>query len=417
MEKRISTMKEFNLNKDGLYLVAVSGGPDSMALLNMLYEQGFNVVVTHVNYHTRKESSYEEEMVKEYCHKRDIPFYIKSASTCPKRRNFEAWAREERYSFFKEIYLNIKASSLLVAHHKDDFVETYLMQKKRKAIYSYYGIKEETTIYSMLVKRVLLDYRKKDLEKYCLDNNVPYSIDVTNLLDVHTRNKIRHEIVEKLTDDECNKIILEAHNINEERKKIVESIAPFLEKDVIEIKEFLSFSKEMQDAFLYNFLIKKEEKLINKLSYLRLCEIKNIINSSKPNLKMELVGDLFLVKEYDKVFIKRLQEEKTYSYLIESPSVVDKDEFYIDLTIDTSFIKIYPSSYPLTLRNALKDDVVGFGGIHKKVNRILIDAKVPVSKRKSYPILVDNEGKVVYIPLFTSEEQKSIATKLKVVIK
>ena len=71
----------------------------------------------------------------------------------------------------------------------------------------------------------------------------------------------------------------------------------------------------------------------------------------------------------------------------------------------------------IDIKNYLKCIVVGFGGIHKKVNRILIDAKVPVSKRKSYPILVDNEGKVVYIPLFTSEEQKSIATKLKVVIK
>ena len=150
-------MQYENKNK---YVVAVSGGTDSMALLSMMLEKKCSLVVAFVNYHTRKESDKEEDMVKSFCALHNVKCYVKDAYSSSKKGNFEAWARDVRYAFFKEVYTKEKASSLIVAHHKDDLIETYLMQKKRGAIVSYYGIKETTTINAMKVARPLLSYRK-----------------------------------------------------------------------------------------------------------------------------------------------------------------------------------------------------------------------------------------------------------------
>ena len=97
--------------------------------------------------------------------------------------------------------------------------------------------------------------------------------------------------------------------------------------------------------------------------------------------------------------------------------VLDTKEFYVDLTKDTSPLNIYSYSYPLTIRNVKRGDVVKFGEIYKKVNRILIDEKIPSEKRKKYPVIIDKNGNIVYIPLYRSINQKVIANKLSFVVK
>ena len=94
--------EEFNYDKNKVYVIGVSGGPDSMALLHMLIKQKYNLIVCNVNYNTRKESSLEQEMVKKYCLERNIAFEGISVNYSKLEGNFEAWARDIRYQFFKE---------------------------------------------------------------------------------------------------------------------------------------------------------------------------------------------------------------------------------------------------------------------------------------------------------------------------
>ena len=84
---------------------------------------------------------------------------------------------------------------------------------------------------------------------------------------------------------------------------------------------------------------------------------------------------------------------------------------------DLTPLKIFKESYPLTIRNAKNGDEVAFGEVKKRINRILIDEKIPKSLRNKYPIIIDCQNKVVYIPLYRSNRQKDIANKLKFVIK
>ena len=92
-----------NYNLDDTYIVACSGGPDSMALLDMLYKANFKIIVCHVNYKTRDESDSEEQLVRRYCEKNDLKLFVDYFDNVYKG-SFEVAARVFRYSFFKKIY-------------------------------------------------------------------------------------------------------------------------------------------------------------------------------------------------------------------------------------------------------------------------------------------------------------------------
>ena len=159
-------MNEFNkypLNKQ--YLVAVSTGPDSMALLHKLLSNNFKVIVCFVNYHHRTNSDDEEILIKEFCNQYKCPLEIHSCYYKESYGNFENWAREERYQFFEKISKKYNVEKCFVGHHLDDVLETYLMQKQRGYI-SYYGLKEEVNIKNVNIVRPLLNLSIKEKKQW-----------------------------------------------------------------------------------------------------------------------------------------------------------------------------------------------------------------------------------------------------------
>jgi len=137
-------MKPFlNLNlldKEKTYIVAVSFGPDSMALLHLLQQEHFKIEVAHVNYHLRKESDLEQSQLEQYCLQHDVPLHVLDVSSFPKG-NLQEQARKIRYDFFKELAATLQAEGILTAHHQDDDLETAIMQHQRSMLYEYFGIR------------------------------------------------------------------------------------------------------------------------------------------------------------------------------------------------------------------------------------------------------------------------------------
>jgi len=177
-------------------LVAVSGGSDSMALLDMLYKQNKKLIVCHVNYNVRESAFRDESIVENYCKERDIKLEVLKGFEYQKSEgNFENWARVIRYNFFKEIYKKYDCDYLYVGHNLDDLLETYFIQKERNSKCDFFGLKEESFIYEMKVKRILLDYSKEELKIYCENNNIEYGIDETNFDETYLRNNIRHNVM------------------------------------------------------------------------------------------------------------------------------------------------------------------------------------------------------------------------------
>ena len=127
------------LVKNRLYILAVSGGPDSIFLLEKMRYEGYNLVVAHVNYKKRKSSDYDEKLVRNYCQKYSLPceVYQFQGSEYNFIRNFQDKARQVRYNFFQKLTDKYQTKYIVVAHHLDDHLETYLLQKQRKSLIEY----------------------------------------------------------------------------------------------------------------------------------------------------------------------------------------------------------------------------------------------------------------------------------------
>jgi tRNA(Ile)-lysidine synthase len=356
-------------------------------------------------------------MVKKYCYDRRINFETIDVLYYQKYGNFEAWARDVRYTFFKEIAVKYSAEAVFVAHHLDDLLETYLIQKRRRNIVKYYGLKEETNLLGIKIIRPLLSLDKKDLLAYCEFNKLPFSIDSTNLENNHLRNKIRNKELKLYSDKEKLDLLEEIKLKNLNRKKNLEVLENFSKIEKISIEEFLKLEDVEKQLIIYEIITNKTDINLNKLSWYRINDLIRILQSKKPNVCIQLSGSYYFIREYDYFYVDKIEEKQGYSYVMEKPGIIDNERFYCDFTCDTSQLKIYESSYPLTFRNVEEKDKVKIGNLTKKVNRLLIEEKIPLKDRKEYPIVLDKEGNVVYIPLYRSETQKTIANKLKFMLK
>ena len=387
------------LTKEKHYLLGCSGGPDSMALFHMLLANNINFDVAFVNYHKRKESVIEEEAVRNYCKKNNIKFHLLSAKEEVVEGNFQAWAREFRYDFFKRLVKEYNYDSFLIAHHKDDLLETYIFQKTRGGIYSYYGLKKEGTYKGIKVLRPLLAYRKDNLLEYCKDNNVPYFIDSSNLKDDYSRNKIRHEIVSKLSDTQIVEILSEIEKdnlINEEEKKKANN---YLKNGNGNVEEFLKLDDKVRQRVLFMLCSEYKVDISGR-------EIKAIIDflSSSKNGELQLVEDIFVFKDYESFYISN-KSNFEYEYIIEKECVFDNEFIYLDLINGKKELFIKGDPYPLKVCKPKKDEVVRIGNIDKKVNRLFIDEKISNKDRSIWPVIKDKNGKIIFFP--RKKEKKS----------
>ncbi|MDE6142148.1 MAG: tRNA lysidine(34) synthetase TilS, partial [Bacilli bacterium] len=190
----VSFIKNLKIPNNELVVVACSGGPDSMFLLNILHELGMSCVVAHVNHKVRKESDEEFDFLKNYCEDLDIIF-VGIELTDFSVGNFENYARNFRYDFFKKIVDKYESKYLFTAHHGDDLVETILMRLTRgSSLKGYAGFSSisQRDGYKLIRPLVYLD--KETIENYNKENNIPYRIDYTNDSNDYTRNRYRHNV-------------------------------------------------------------------------------------------------------------------------------------------------------------------------------------------------------------------------------
>ena len=183
-------------------LVAVSGGPDSVVLLDALHREGFSVVVAHCNFHLRGEASDgDAEFVKRLSEKYQVPYYQVDFDTEREARergvSIEMAARDLRYEWFERVADETDCELIAVAHNADDVVETFFLNLTRGA--GLQGLSGMAELRGRVV-RPLLQVSRKQIMEYIAENELDYRIDATNLETVYTRNKIRHNVVPQLTE-------------------------------------------------------------------------------------------------------------------------------------------------------------------------------------------------------------------------
>ncbi len=383
-----------NLEKNKHYLLACSFGPDSMALFDMLVKEGYRFTVAHVNYHLRAEANDEEAKLRDYCFDHNIGIYVKSVTEDLGDSNLEKKCRDIRYNFFIDVVKTNHFDALLVAHQEDDLIETYLMQKQRKNLVNYFGIKEISYFTDVEIIRPLLKYRKGELMMYCKMFNVPYAIDKTNLEDHFLRNQIRHSVVEKMTNEERKKILEEIDNENKELHRILDVVANIKSNKIEEYNrlndiEFLYAIVALGRKVKDDFIVSKEQG----------AELRKVLASDKPNVSL-IVDGLRFMKEYDSISIKEDVEESDYSFVLNEPGVLDTDYFHLDFTKDSSDRNVSLPDYPITIRNAKSEDVIEILNYSKELRRMFIDWKMPASLRNRWPVILNKEGKIIYVPRY-----------------
>lgn len=386
------------LNKNKTYLVAVSMGPDSMALLNMLERLNYKIIIAHVNYHHRKESDSEEKALKDYAYSHNLKLEIHHAHY--QKGNFEAWARDERYAFFRKLVDKYHLEGCIVGHHLDDLLETYLFQIKRKSLVSYYGLKPISEIKGIKIFRPLLRFRKSELELYCKENCLPYFYDITNFDLSLSRNKIRHEIISKLDYYQIKALQEEVKIKNLELDKMYHKINHLL-KDQISLKEFNLLSEEEKMRLLFKIANQVDESII--LSNRRMHEIISYLEDYQGNKVIKLNEDVYFLKEYDCL---KIVKKNMYNYCVtvDLPSVIENQFIRFDLKTNPQRFYIKDDSYPLTIMNVEKSDIIKIGNIHKNVSRILIDGKIPYLKRLYWPKIVDKNKNIIFVPRYSEDE-------------
>ncbi len=202
-QKVMETIKKYNLiNSKDKIVLGVSGGPDSIAMLDILRqikdEMNFEMYVAHINHNIRgKEADADEEYVKKYCEKYNIKCFSKKIDVPTiaqdKKIGTEEAGREVRYNYFEEVLIETKSNKIAIAHNKNDKVETIIMHILRGSGIS--GLKGIEPKRDEKYIRPLIECDRTEIEKYCEDNKLNPRIDKTNFENEYTRNKIRNIVI------------------------------------------------------------------------------------------------------------------------------------------------------------------------------------------------------------------------------
>ncbi len=415
-ESSLFLAKNFKYNKKDFIVVAVSGGPDSMALLSFLndYIKDAQIICAHVNHNVRFESKNEETFVKEFCERNNIIFETTKFEDYSKE-NFHSEARNRRYAFFEELIKKYHSKYLFTAHHADDLIETILMRISRgSTIKGYSGFSGIVTCPNFKILRPFINVTKSQILDYLVQNNIAYIVDDSNNSDKYTRNRYRKNVVEFLKKENDNihkKFIKYSDTLNLYNSFVQLQVDKTYPKIYINNKVHVKKANKCHELIKELVIKKILEEIYDKdivcVTDIHVESILTLLESNRVNSRVELPLNLLAVKSYDFLeFVKDKKKNDYYRIPFKSYNIVDNRYILKEINIsekdgnnicriNTSEIKM-----PLYLRNRLNGDSLEVRGLNgsKKIKDIFIDEKISMNKRDRLPLLVDSDENILWIP-------------------
>lgn len=397
-------MLDYKFSKGATYLSACTFGPDSMALLDMLQKSGIKPIVVCINYHKFEDTSDDYIKLATYCGAKGLTLEYLDAATLPPEEayhdgdDFKAWARKVRYAFFKDVYDRYNASGLVIAHQQDDLLEAYLIQKERGGKRGKYGLSPVSTQNGMVVIRPLLRYTRDELREYNEENRVPFSMKKSKYEDRFTRSAIQ-EHINSLSAIERENLIAEMESVNDEKFKLAREFNDSIDQgEELEIRPLFALSADEFAASLMRFVARAPEDIT--LNPQTIAEIRKFCLSPNPNASMKLGKETYLIKEYDILILGRNYEELLYSYVLEKPGVLETKDFSLDFSMGAEDRGIHEEDYPITIRTALPSDRYVVHGFLEPVHSLYSTWRMPVRLRYVWPLFINKDGKVIYVPRY-----------------
>lgn len=431
MEESIKLLNTLNINSTDYIIVGCSSGPDSMCLLNLLYENGYNVICAHVNHNIRPESKIEFDYLKNYCKEKSIIF--EGLELEKKQNRNEYYYRKKRHTFYRTLADKYNTKFIATAHHGDDLIETILMRITRGSnLKGYLGFSKVFNEKGYIMIKPLIYYTKKEILDYLEKNNIKYFIDATNDSDNYTRNRYRHSIIPflKKENENINRKYLqfseELENANAFINKIVDDAIQnnYVDKSIV-IDKFLVLDRYIMQRELERIFSELYGDDIDLLS-------KRVINKiidqlgTKKNFEISLPKKYIVCREYDKLYFRKKEKKNEYNILLQNHNVIDSTHV-IDIITETkdksnNCIKLNSKDIvlPLYIRNRKNGDTIQIKNStgHQKIKQIFIDKKISPAKRELYPIVVDSNDTILWIPgLKKSKFDNDINEKYDIILK
>lgn len=405
--------------------VGISTGVDSSVLLHLLMtlkeELNLNIILCHVNHKKREQSELEEKYIIEFSKENNLQLELLHLQLEDiEKDNFQQAARMKRLAFFNDVMNKYNSKYLFLAHHLNDDIETSLMHIIRGSNMKGYSGMEEVIINkdNNYILRPLLNVLKQDIIKYSKENNIKYFEDESNNSDIYTRNRIRHNIIPLIFEEnpsfinqfkEFKETIQYSYNLLiEKRNDIIQDLSTKNNNLItIDITKFNNLDNFMKVEVLFEILKQYE------LSKSNIKEIIKLIESKKPNITINYKNINFC-KQYNRVIISNeLKENRKKEVNIKIDHI---GQYEIN---DNLFLEVIPFSeedykksknmlinldviwynnmmFPIFLRNRKEGDKIKINSGTKKVKDLLIDEKIPLNKRDSL-LLLEKDNEIINI--------------------
>ena len=430
-------------------IAAVSGGPDSLCLADILSKlaDGMNLslVIAHYEHGLRPdEDSSETLLVKDFAGALNVPFETeKGAGLKDLSSSIEEKARECRYDFLDRLKIKYNADKIATGHNLNDQAETVLMRLLRGSGMT--GLSGIPPVRNNTFIRPLIETRRENIMEYLEFNKISYATDSSNHDTRYLRNKIRLELIPELTKYQPRLIETMgrlAHNLREENEFIERQADEWAEKNTKQEKsgeyavntEILS---KLPDAFLKRIIrniIKRHSLNLYGIDSEHVDEIIGLITNTKPNASIDLPGSLIVRKEYNSlIFSSGTLEPAAFEYLVNGDGelpVCETNKIIKIETIENNMQQGFLSDpniallngdmlpFPLTVRNFRKGDKfipLGMKG-HKKLKNFFIDLKIPPAVRRKTPVIIKDD-KIVWVCGFRIDDRFKVTTATKTILK
>lgn len=428
------------VNKGQTVLVGLSGGADSVALLEVLHhfslEYQSPIVIAHLNHCLRGEASdLDQELAIALAEKYNCEIVVESADVkryCSEMKlSLEDGARQLRYNFFERVAREKKANRIAVAHHQDDNIETFLMRVIRgSGVKGLSGIPYIRSLAEFLIVRPFLDVSRKDIEQFVADKKLQYREDASNKQNDMTRNKVRNILIPMLEED---------YNPSLKKSILGEISALSAVNDFIQLKTQINFKKAVTkvSAGEYNIVCKNikalpyalQLEIIRKALFKfsdnvrrqHIMAVYDLINKKDSGKKLDLDGSLSAIKIYDFVRLST-KEENNEGFLAQTPvpGIVTFGSWQWKATalemakgteikpkkapwaqwhseakveIEVFFDLDLLESNKIVFRNRQAGDKYKPVGMehNKKIKDIFVDEKVPLNWRENIPVVLSGE--------------------------
>ncbi|MFZ1703450.1 MAG: tRNA lysidine(34) synthetase TilS [Saprospiraceae bacterium] len=389
-------------------LLAVSGGMDSMVLVDLFRKSHIAFSVAHVNHNLRGlESKQDENFVVEYCKEHHLNYVVKclyeGEISAP---NLQEKARDLRYRFLEEARVQHQIDFIVTAHHKDDSMETWLINSMRGT-----GLKGLTGIpvINGHIIRPLLFTNRQEIHQYSIENNVVYREDSSNKKNTYTRNAIRNElmpILDRIDYRNRTGFYQTLDHLQETEGLFSELIAQCKNKYIVFSNNvgMINVQQINKYAFAPNLLY----FLVESFGFSRV-QVQDIFDTKIVGSRVESSNYILVFeKDYLNIYPKEVMENDEVSHEIDSiPFTIEYDgqqyTFSQNKNVEPSStigICIGKLTFPLQFRNWKNSDVfkpISMKGRSKAIKKILSEQKIPLLHRKNQKVLIDGSGEVIIL--------------------